>query len=75
MSLFNIIEALQIANVEEILLEVISSFQSLSNGVVHKKLERLLLKMNFSSAESQLQCLEKAQEIILQSKNERYVVQ
>ncbi|KAK4002443.1 hypothetical protein OUZ56_004272 [Daphnia magna] len=71
-SLFNIIEALQIANVEEILLEVISSFQSLSNGVVHKKLERLLLKMNFSSAESQLQCLEKAQEIILQSKNERW---
>ncbi|XP_057364436.1 huntingtin-like isoform X1 [Daphnia carinata] len=74
-SLFNIIEALQIANVEDILLEVVSSFQSISNGVVHKKLEKLLLKLNFACAESHLQCLKKAQEIILLSKNERWYLE
>lgn len=71
MSLLNIIETVEFANPEAILLHIVSSFQAISSGIVHKRICNLLRNRNFTSPESKLRCLENVQEIVLQSTNRR----
>jgi hypothetical protein len=75
MSLLNIIEtAVEFANPEVFLLYIISSFQIISSGIVHKRLCNLLLKVNFTSSKSKERYFESVQEIVLQSTNRRLVL-
>jgi hypothetical protein len=73
MSLLNIIETVELANPEAIFLHIISSFQTISSGIVHKRMCNLLLNGNVISSDSKLVCLKNVQEIVLQSTNRRFL--
>ncbi|XP_046649350.1 huntingtin-like isoform X2 [Daphnia pulicaria] len=72
MALLNIIENVELANSEAILLHIISSFQTICSGIVHRRMCKLVLNANFTSSESKLRCLENVQKIVLQSANQRW---
>ncbi|EFX77022.1 hypothetical protein DAPPUDRAFT_106588 [Daphnia pulex] len=72
MSLLNIIENVELANSEAILLHIISSFQTISSGIVHRRMCKLVLNANFTSSESKLRCLKNVQKMFLQSTNQRW---
>ena len=73
MSLLNILETVDLANSEPILLHIISSFQPICSGIVHKRMCKLVLNANFASSESKLRCLENVQKVVLQSTNRRFL--
>jgi hypothetical protein len=73
MALLNIIENVELANSEAILLHIISSFQTICSGIVHRRMCKLVLNANFTSSESKLRCLENVQKIVLQSANQRFL--
>lgn len=72
-SFLNILEIVPIKKPEEILIGVVSGFQSICSGVIHNQMCEVLLKWNFASSESKLRCFQNIDQITFSSVNRRYI--
>lgn len=69
----NILEFVQIRKPEEVLIEVVSGFQSINSGIVHIKMCDIVLKWKFTSPESKHLFFKKFGQISIPSVNQRWV--